>query len=706
MDVAAPAPLLPALRPDLRLFDGGRDATGEPTFLIFDAVRHRYFHIGWHAFAMLARWGRTTRRELQDSIKADLDVEIDDQEIEGLIRFLDTQELTVDGVNTGWRRNLVLADMRRSGPAKWLLHNYLYFRIPLLRPDQWLSRLLPYVAFVFSRTFWLCWLVLTLSAIYLATREWADFAGAWHRVFDIQGLLAFAGGLIVLKSVHELGHALVAKRLGCRIASMGIVFMVLAPILYTDTTDCWRLPSRLQRWRIASAGVLAEIMIAPVALLIWSFMTTGFVRDLFFAAAVLAPSLSLLVNLNPLMRFDGYFMLSDLLGFYNLQPRSFAFGRWKLRETLFAHGAPPPENLPQPLTRLLIAYAYATWIYRLLLFIGIAIFVYAFIVKVVGIILFIVEIGFFVVRPVAAELAVWWRMRDQARLRPRTVMIWGGLLVVLLALVLPWRTTITIPAVVEAGRLEVIHVSAPAQIVEVFVKDGETVVAGQPLLRLQAPDLESLAVISRRRMTLLELRLARIAGSSVDLEDRLVAEQELRSERQSLAGIERLRQELVVKAPADGLIRDLDRKLRAGMWLGTRDQIAMLVDAKTYRLRGFVSLTDVRRLKVGMTGSFIADDGVLELAKVRLASINRAADRRLSIPILAEPHGGRIEAVVDDKKAIYSHEAMFSVRLALDSGETVGHLLRGVAVIDGEPESILFRLLRRIGQVLMRESGF
>ncbi len=698
--------LLPALRPDLRLFDGGRDATGEPTFLIFDAVRHRYFHIGWHAFAMLARWGHRTRRDLQDSIRTELDIEIDDNEVEALVRFLDTQELTVDGVNTGWRRNLVLAGMRRTGPAKWLLHNYLYFRIPLLRPDRWLSKVSRYTAFVFSRTFWLCWLALTLAAIYLATREWADFAGSWHRVFDIQGLLAFAGGLIVLKSIHELGHALVAKRLGCRIASMGIVFMVLAPILYTDTTDCWRLPSRLQRWRIASAGVLAEIMMAPVALLIWAFMTTGFVRDLFFAAAVLAPTLSLLVNLNPLMRFDGYFMLSDLLGVYNLQPRSFAYGRWKLRETLFAHGAPPPENLPAPLARLLIVYAYATWIYRLLLFVAIAVFVYAFIVKVVGIILFIVEIGFFVVRPVVAELSVWWKMRKQARLRPKTMLVWGCLLVVLLAFVLPWRTTITIPAVVEAGRLEAIHVPAPAQIVEILVKDGEAVSAGQPLLRLQAPDLESLAVISRRRITLLELRLARIAGSTIDLEDRLVAEQELQSERLSLAGIERLRQDLVVKAAADGFVRDLDRKIQAGQWIGPRDQIAMLVDAKAYRLRGLVSLTDVRRLKEGMTGSFIADDGVIELAKVRLDSINRAADRRLSIPVLAEPHGGKVEAVVDDKKAIYSHEAMFSVRLTLESGEQVGHLLRGVVVIDGEPESFVMRLLRRVSQVLMRESGF
>ncbi len=703
----APRPaVLPALRPDLRLLDGGRDATGEPTFLIFDAARHRYFHIGWHAFEMLARWSSRTYDALKDRLHRELALEVDDQEVDALVRFLDAQELTVDGATTGWRRSLILAQSRRGGVAKWLLHNFLFFRIPLVRPDRWLSRAARATGVVFTRSFWIAWACLALAAVYLASREWADFTAAWHRVFEPQGMLAFAGGLVILKSIHELGHALVAKRLGCRVATMGVAFMVLAPILYTDTTDAWRLPSRRQRLRIASAGVLAELVVAPLALLVWAFMTTGFLRDFLFAAAVLAPALSMAVNLNPFMRFDGYFMLSDALGLYNLQPRSFALGCWKLRETLFAHGAPPPEHLPRSLERLLIVYAYATWLYRLLLFIAIAVFVYYFFIKIVGIILFIVEIGYFVVRPVAVEMAVWWRLRRQARLRWRNAVTWGVILMLLLAFVLPWRTSVRVPAIVEASRLEAVHPPGAGRVAEILVRNGDVVAAGQPLVRLEAAELESREAMALRRIALLDLRLARSAGDAADLEQSLILEQERVTEAQTLAGIRRLRQDLVVKAPVAGTVVDLDKDLRPGLWLAPRHQIAVLVGSSSVVLRGLVSQTDVERIKAGMTGSFIADDGVHELTRVRVEGVSRAADRRLSLPLLAEPFGGPIEAVIDEKKAVYSHEAMFSVRMVLESDETVAHLLRGVAIIEGDPQSIAMRVLRRIGRVLAQEIGF
>ena len=698
--------VLPALRPDLRLLDGGRDATGEPTFLIFDAARHRYFHIGWHAFEMLARWSSRTHDALKDRLRRELALEVDDQEVDALVGFLDAQELTVDGATTGWRRSLILARSRRAGIAKWLLHNYLFFRIPLVRPDRWLSRAARVTSVVFTRAFWIAWACLALAAVYLASREWADFTAAWGRVFEPQGMLAFAGGLVILKSIHELGHALVAKRLGCRVASMGVAFMVLTPILYTDTTDAWRLPSRRLRLRIASAGVLAELIVAPLALLVWAFMTTGFLRDFLFSAAVLAPALSLAVNLNPFMRFDGYFMLSDALGMYNLQPRSFALGRWKLREALFAHREPPPEHLPRPLERLLIAYAYGTWVYRLLLFIAIAVFVYYFFIKIVGIVLFIIEIGYFVARPVAAEMVVWWRLRDRIRLRWWNVMAWGAIAMSLLALVLPWQTAVRVPAIVEASRLEAVHPPASGRVAEVMVKNGDVVAAGQPLVRLEAAELEAREAMALRRIALIELRLARSAGDAADLEQSLILEQERATEVQALAGIRRLRQDLVVKAPVAGTVVDLDKDLRPGLWLAPRHQIAVLVGSSSVVLRGLVSQADVERLEAGMTGSFVADDGVHDLARVRVESVSRAADRRLSLPLLAEPYGGRIEAVIDEKKAVYSHEAMFSVRMVLDSDETVAHLLRGVAIIEGEPRSIAMRVLRRVGRVLVQEMGF
>ena len=482
--------------------------------------------------------------------------------------------------------------------------------------------------------------------------------------------------------------------------------MVLAPFLYTDTTDCWRLPSRLHRWRIASAGVLAELTVAPLALLVWVFMPQGFPRDLMFAAAVLAPAVSIAVNANPFMRFDGYFMLADALGIYNLQPRGFAFARWRLREALFDLDAPPPEQLPERTARTLTIYGYLVWLYRLPVFVGLAIFVYAFTFKVLGIVLFAIEIGFFVLRPIFHELRVWWRARRHMRASWKTVLLLGGIFFAIAALAVPWHGTVVIPALVESGNLAAIHTSASGRIAEILAKEGDTVAEGQPLIRLRAPELETRETIVARRIALLDLRLARIAGSAEELDESTVLRQEREAEVQALIGIRRLREDLVVKAPIRGTVLDFDKDLRVGVWLSPRHRLATVVDPAATILRGFVAQADIGRVRPGMTGTFMGDDGINRLARVRLDSLNGTADRRLSIPVLAEPYGGRIEATIDDKKAIYSREAMFGAHMVLESGETVPHAIAGVARIDGDPESYLAHAVRRVLRVMLQESGF
>src|SRR5690606_32070695 len=143
------------------------------------------------------------------------------------------------------------------------------------------------------------------------------------------------------------------------------------------------------------------------------FLPDGIFKSAAFILATTSWVLSLVINLNPFMRFDGYYILSDLLGVKNLQQRSFALGKWKLRETLFRLNLPPPEVLDKSLISKLVIYAWGVWIYRFFLFLGIALLVYHFFFKVLGIILFIVEILWFIVLPIAKELSWWWDLRKK-----------------------------------------------------------------------------------------------------------------------------------------------------------------------------------------------------------------------------------------------------------------------------------------------------
>src|SRR5690606_11708462 len=124
---------------------------------------------------------------------------------------------------------------------------------------------------------------------------------------SLEGFLLYGLTLVLVKSAHELGHALVSQRLGCRVASMGVAFLVMFPVLYTDTTDAWKLQSRRDRLRIVTAGVRTELYLALIATFLWGVLPDGSLRSAAFFIATTSWVTSVLVNISPFMRFDGYY---------------------------------------------------------------------------------------------------------------------------------------------------------------------------------------------------------------------------------------------------------------------------------------------------------------------------------------------------------------------------------------------------------------
>ena len=144
-------------------------------------------------------------------------------------------------------------------------------------------------------------------------RNWDVFQSTFIYFFSTEGLFLFLLAVFLAKIVHELGHAYTAKLYGLRVPTMGIAFLVLWPVLYTDTSDAWKLPNRRQRLSIAAAGMLAEIGLAGIATLLWSFLPDGPIRSALFMVATTTWIITLLINSNPFLRFDVYFFLSDFL---------------------------------------------------------------------------------------------------------------------------------------------------------------------------------------------------------------------------------------------------------------------------------------------------------------------------------------------------------------------------------------------------------
>ena len=333
------------MRQDIQSLPGSTETDGSPTWSLHDPVNNRFFRIGWLEFELLSRWQSGDAETVLQQVNNGTTLHADLSHVMELLDFLKTNQLIQARGKQAITELYDKAMTGRKHIASWLLQNYLFLRIPLVRPDSFLTRTLPWIRFVFTRGFALTLVATTLLGIYLVMRQWDSFQQTFLYFFTLEGMLLFAVAIFIAKVIHELGHAYTAKRYGIRVPTMGIALLVLWPVLYTDTSEAWKLPDRRQRLAIAAAGMAAELALAAIATLLWSFLPDGPLRAAIFMIATTSWVITLFINLNPFLRFDGYYLLSDFLEVQNLQDRSFALGKWKLRQVDTGHQRPATRRL-------------------------------------------------------------------------------------------------------------------------------------------------------------------------------------------------------------------------------------------------------------------------------------------------------------------------------------------------------------------------
>ncbi|WNM08628.1 HlyD family efflux transporter periplasmic adaptor subunit [Komagataeibacter nataicola] len=428
---------------------------------------------------------------------------------------------------------------------------------------------------------------------------------------------------------------------------MGVAFLVLCPVLWTDTTDAWRLVRARDRLVIDCAGMVAEIMLATLATIIWSIVPDGPLRDGLFTLSSSTWILTLSVNLSPLMRFDGYYILSDLMGIPNLQERAFAWTRWRTRKLLFGENTPPPEVFPARRELMLAGYSIATWLYRFFLFTGIALVVYHAVFPALGVVLMGIEIWFFVARPIMGELAQWARQALDAP-GSRRVHVTGAAFAMLLAfLILPWSHSVRAPAVLRAQGQSLLYTSDPGMVVR-LLPAGSVVQAGESVAELRSSGLDHDRAVSIARLATLEATLSeRMFGtedtaSLDDTRDRI--EQETAERLRAEAAI----RQLTIRAPFAGMLVDVPPEIHAGDTLKQHDYIGSLITPDHAAIEAYVHETDISFIQPGAQASFRADSPDATRITGHVQSISVASIPEIDALEQASPYGGHIKAHRDE----------------------------------------------------------
>ncbi len=386
---------------------------------------------------------------------------------------------------------------RKARRTKTLL-NLFFLRIPLINPDPMLTRTVNATRFLFTRWFFRLWLGLVTAAVYIGYRNWDALTEPLEGILPTHNVPLLALTLVTLKLLHELGHAYACKHLGGAVPEMGVYLIVGAPCAYMDATASWSFTRKRDRILVALAGMYVELLCAAVAMFVWVLSPPGLIHDIAFNVVFLAGIVTVLFNVNPLMRYDGYYILSDWLEIPNLRQRATAYILTLAKRITLGVGQLPSVQVRERV--LLVVYGSAAGVYRVLLIAAIAILL-ATRVSIIGPILAAGYFGSVGVAKLHRLIKYLLSAKETAPVRVRSVAVCVLLLIVIpvVVLLLPYRPTVTVAGVVGARRETIVRAGVDGFVHRAVTPLGRRVGPGDVLVELRSDAIdEALSDVASR----------------------------------------------------------------------------------------------------------------------------------------------------------------------------------------------------------------
>ena len=477
-------------------------------------------------------------------------------------------------------RGLLLAEGRRQGGVlsqratragrqAWLgrLFSLLFLKLPGIDPNRLLDVLAPFTRWFWRPLTFLVFCVSGLVALAMLAGKASEFATRLPSSQEFLGagnMALLIAAFVVTKAVHELAHGLACRHVGARCHEMGVLLIAFVPCLYCDVTDLWMVASRWKRMLVSAAGMYAELAIAVIACFLWMVATEGVVSAVLLNVMIACTVSTLLFNANPLLKLDGYFLLSDLVGVSNLQQKSQQqlwgpVGRW------FRRVSPRESNR---FDWRLAAYAALALAYRVLVMVLIAWAAYRLLaangLRPVGDVLVALAVVGLLVRPIYRGYAMLCTPLLRRSMRWGRMTVAAALLVAVGAAMLAWpiTRTITAPIVLEIEDAQPVAALAPGALVRT-VAEGTQVREGQTIALLENPELRRrrtrlAGLLDRHRLQLTTLR-RRATVEPALLSEIPTAEAAAKRARDDLAQLDQEIGRLAIRAPRSGMVVGVTR---------------------------------------------------------------------------------------------------------------------------------------------------
>ena len=368
------------------------------------------------------------------------------------------------------------------------LMNIMFARFPLLDPDRFLVRTLPWVGKLISPIGAFLWFIVVGWALKVAADHAPSLRDQAQSVVAPDNLFLLYAGLIIVKTLHEFGHAYICRHFGGEVHVMGVLLMIFTPVPYMDATSAWGFRERYKRVLVGSGGMIVELFVAALATFVWASTGIGLIHNLAYNIMLVASVSTLLFNLNPLLRFDGYYILSDLIGIPNLTQRSMQQLRALAERYLFGVRKAKGPGSTRSETVWLSIFGAMSGVYRIFLFAGILL-VIADQFLLVGLIMAAVCAVVWVATPIVRLTSYLGSNPSLGRHRSRAITVTLGLAAVALIFLqyIPFPSHFRAPGVIQSRQWMELHSRTSGRVIQLLAKPGAPVQSGQPLVTMENP---------------------------------------------------------------------------------------------------------------------------------------------------------------------------------------------------------------------------
>ncbi len=572
-----------------------RQSGSQVWYLIEDEISGKFFQVGLPQYVFLSMLDgqRTVNFAVMKSATLLRQHAFDDREAANICKWAIESGLVETELSSSSNRRALAAEKElKRKSISWL--NPVTLKIPLFQPDRATELLTRYLGWLVSPVGWLLWCVVVCYGFTQLVLNWDAFVDQRLSVISSSDLLWFGVGWIGLKLIHETAHAVFCKKFGGRVPSCGMLLLLLIPLPYVDVTSSWRFENKWHRIGTSAAGMMVEIFVAAICCCIWVQVEPGALKYHTGTLIIAATAHTLFFNANPLMRFDGYYMLADWLEIPNLSTSGRKYVKSVFKRIYFGTKATPLSDIG---FRALVIKLYGFMAIGWFFLISVSLMIGAScLLEGVGLLIAIVGIGLWFGVPVMS-LIMFLLGKDKLQKPNRLRFACASILTIgLVATVLcgaPAPSVIRAPVVVDFHPLHVVRVQSEGFVQQLHVKDGDMVEPGQLLVTLQNHQLsgrmESLLIdikISKRRIDGLlsvgDIAAWKLEKASLDalLERQIELEMQLK--------------QLEIRSPDHGTVLALELYSTIGTWMLPGDELLSIGDPESVEAIALMRQQDVK----------------------------------------------------------------------------------------------------------------